>query len=258
MPLSDRAQQEARDPISIAAHLQRDPETVLDAVIPSMDALWSLSFAADMTRPRLHESLRAQLSDTNASAVLDDFARLYADGFAAITASGASVNPFIGGVLASGSPQLSDTDDGVQLMVEAEERLISRGASDPLIGPQVRAVVSGARGNETALRRLISHGGLVEDAGRITGPVPAIAAGRPWPAFVRSAAGARRGLATSLTARMDVVTQLASEPTIEGYNVIARARRSPRLGAVFAAATARGERDPLTDAGSRAWLGVER
>ena len=281
LPLTEQAQSEARRLLSIAGHLGNDPDFVLPLLVPRHEPMWAL---ADISRQQggvkrlsaevgielsvpdgivtfasLQSDLVALAAARGPEAALDTIARMYAIGLDHAQASGASLSTFIADAEEPPpAPSGNDLPAWERYHLECEQRLVTRtDYDDPLIGPQLLAVRSGARGNAWQLRALASVFGLVADAAGHLVPAPGcVARGRSPEEFWNCAAGARKGLA-EVVAQLQVrpVRDLPAGIQSESYAPLARAMRAGTPGVVFAHAAAVGETDPLTDLESRLFVG---
>ena len=281
LPLTEQAQSEAGRLLSIAGHLGNDPDFVLPLLVPRHEPMWAL---ADISRQQggvkrlsaevgielsvpdgivtfasLQSDLVALAAARGPEAALDTIARMYAIGLDHAQASGASLSTFIADAEEPPpAPSGNDLPAWERYHLECEQRLVTRtDYDDPLIGPQLLAVRSGARGNAWQLRALASVFGLVADAAGHLVPAPGcVARGRSPEEFWNCAAGARKGLA-EVVAQLQVrpVRDLPAGIQSESYAPLARAMRAGTPGVVFAHAAAVGETDPLTDLESRLFVG---
>ena len=281
LPVTEAGQREARDKLSVAAHLERDPE-LLGWLLPSMAARWGLASLSRtpkgraeiaelagaevaapegfITKASLLEAMRRVLERDGVQAALEALERLMRRGFEAAKASGASMSPFVGAGL--DRPPAPDTDEPAAWTAHHEELLDRVEAStdfdSPERGPQLLAVKSGTRGSVRQLACLLGSRGAVIDAdGRPVVPVRrGLSQGlSPREAFA-CVIGARKGLGRTVEecARMGYGIREAS--LTKGFSVLARAVRAAHPGVVFARAAATGEVDPLTDLDSRLFVGL--
>lgn len=275
LPLTDEAQREAGEKLSIAGHLKRD-NSLIKWLCPANEAVWGLAelsrtpeglreiaeiagrrvAAPDgfITRDALAAALADLLEDDGVEVAIAACERLMRRGFEVCKASGASLSPFAGSAF---GPR-SDGPAGVAEVTEMIESSADFDSAD--LGPQLLAVKSKARGSMRGLQRLIGPYGEVTDA-----------QGDPF--FVRhgfrdglepaelfaTVPAARRGMAR-ISLDPDWVRAAYGSPDYQspqGYGVLARAMRSERPGLVFANACANNETDPLTDLDSRLFVGLE-
>ncbi|HIJ74380.1 MAG TPA: hypothetical protein HPP83_09790 [Candidatus Hydrogenedentes bacterium] len=280
LPLTEAAQREAGQRLTIAAHLERDP-TLIRFLRPLMEMLWGL---ADLSlapegrdeiaslagielaahsgltdRDAFVDAMRAIRERDGIEEVLETLERLMRRGFELAKASGASLSPFVGsGLELPQEPAGKDPDDWSAHAEAVADCIASRHDFDSAdLGPQLLSVKSGARGNLCFLLNLIGPRGVVADAnGEPTIVRHGFVQGlTPDEAFA-CAAGAREGLAQTAIecTRQYYGVREVSEP--KGFNVLARAMRAERPGIVFARAAASGEVDPLTDLDSRIFVGL--
>ena len=279
LPVTAAAQQEAGEKLSVAAHLRRDPE-LLRWLYPPMEALWGLaglSLSADgrkqieavageglvgsggfVTRDAAIEAMRQLLRREGEEKTLDILERLMHLGFDATKRSGASLNPFAGASLPEAvKPEPLTPDTWIAYADELKDAIVSRTDYDSDdFGPQLLAVKSGARGNDTQLmtglvgrvvtdedyRLFFSHRGLID------GVEPDI--------FFVTTIGARRGLGHVALDCVQMGTERREACTPKGFHVLARAMRSRNAGVVLGRAATHGEVDPLTDVDARLFVGL--
>ena len=280
LPLTDGAQREAGERLSVAAHLARDPE-LLKWLLPTQDMLWGLAAlsrtpeglaeiahlagtpvaAPDgfVTKSSLLEALRAVLEREGVAGALAALERLMHRGVQAARRSGASMSPFIGASLDVPTPPQSD-DPGAwnAYAEELADRLAARTDYDDAdLGPQLLAVKTAARGSLRQLLWLVGPRGAVVDA--TDALVPSRRGLRegltPRESFLL-VVGARRGLGRTVVECTRTAYGIREAAAPKGFNVLARALRASRPGAVFARAAATGEIDPLRDLDSRLFVGL--
>jgi hypothetical protein len=279
LPVTEEAQREAGERLSVTAHLARDPE-LLKSLLPPPEALWGLASlnltepgrqeiaqmaGVDLSAPNglitqasLAEGLKAVLAQEGVDKVLSLLERLAQRGFEVVKAAGASMSPFIGSSLdRPPKPQSDDPDVWRVYQEELAEQIVS--GTDYLnddLGPQLLAVNIRARGRQH-LPVLIGSRGVVKDIDENPfiirrSYVEGLA---PEELYVH-AIGARQGLARYST-RWEELSQEARERNGSGtFTVLARACRAKHPGIVFARAAASGEIDPLVDVDSRLLVGL--
>ena len=278
LPLTEGAQREARDRLSIAAHLARDPDLVED-LLPGMDALFGLACLGRsaegreriaeaagkkpvlegglLTRAAAGRLLREVLAEEGEQAALGAAAELMRLGFAAARAEGASIGPFIGSTLELAVPAEGDDAPQWQACTEEAQAAIAgfRDYDDDDLGAAALLSHSGARATIHQLTTLVGPGGLVRDVeGRLLGVRRCWREGLTAGEVLARVVGARRGLFRVLSEFESLAEETAGVRP-EGYGVLARARRVERPGIVFARAALRGEVDPLEDGYSRLLVG---
>ena len=280
LPLTQEAQREAGELLSVAGLLRRDPGLV-SWLFPPQDILWGLarlSLAPDglrevsellgtevrapegfVTRESLVEGMRTVLERGGTDGLFEGLQRLMDRGFEVARASGASLSPF---VPASRDlvpePDTDDPDRWDEYAEEIAERLISVTdvEHDPL-GPQALAVKTEARGRLLHLQCLAGTRGCVTnvDGRRVIlrhGFVEGLTAQEAF----ACAAGAREGIGQTVLHVADSGRRMRAEQAPKGFHVLARAMRAERPGIVFARAAATGEVDPLTDVDARLFVGL--
>jgi len=281
LPITEAAQREAGERLSVAAHLQRDPE-LLKWLLPTQDVLWGLA-ALSLTPKGLREiselagvevvapegfltkdsllgAMRVVLARDGVEATLEALERLMGRGLEVAKASGASMSPFPDAGFER--PPAPDTDAPGAWTAHTEELgdriAASTNFESAEFGPQLLAVKAGARGNVRQLARLLGSMGVVIDpADRPVVPIRRGLCEGPSPREVFACVvGARKGLGQTAVecARMGYGIREAS--VTKGFKVLARAMRAQRPGVVFARAAATGESDPLTDLDARLFVGL--
>ena len=276
LPLSEQAQAEAGEMLSVRGHLRRDP-SLIRWMAPHQEMLWALADlsrtdegrqevtqilggdlsapGALVTRNALGDALRHVLERDGvdrAVAVAEELADL---GFRRVRASGASLHPLLGSALSRPAP-------GRDAMVEFVESWTDY--DNPAFGPQALAVKSGARGNVWQQTNLLNGLTMLDADGHFVDVEHGLCDGRtPHEVFV-AAAGAREGLAETARQVLRGTHEFAYEyygwrpRGVQGYGVLARAMRAGRPGVVFAHAAATGEVDPLEDIDARLFVGWHR
>jgi hypothetical protein len=279
LPITQEAQREAGERLSLAGHVGRDPG-LLELLLPPADALWGLanlsltangrheiarlakaevaSVSGVITRSTLAEGMRTVLERDGIDAVLLALERLMRRGFEVAKASGASLSPFIGtGLERPTRLRTDDPDLRDRYAEELTEQLASNtDYSSTEFGPQLLAVKSSERGLHQ-LAWLIGIQGSIKD-GEVNGTVirHGYSEGLTADEMRTCTIGVREGMAEFL-AQWDQMTEDArARHRPGGFHVLARARRAKRPGVVFARAAAIGEVDPLTDVYDRLLVGL--
>jgi hypothetical protein len=279
LPITEAAQREAGEHLSVAAHLARDPE-LLKSLLPAPEALWGLASLnlteagrqeiaqmADVdlaapngliTQTSLAEGLKKVLAQEGVDRVLSLLEQLTRRGFEEAKASGASMSPFIGASLRP-APQPENDDPEVwrAYTEELAEQIVS--GTDYMnddLGPQLLAVNIRARGRQH-LPKLIGPRGVFEAAqGNSMLARHTLIEGLTSAEMYAYAVSARQGLARYRD-RWEELGEEARKRNGSGtFTVLARARRAKRPGIVFARAAASGEVDPLVDVDSRLMVGL--
>jgi hypothetical protein len=285
LPLSQAAQMEAGQKLSMAAHLARDPH-LLGHTLPCKDAQWglawlSLSAAGQRTissvldqayrnkeedfdpvldllnQDRLLALLIPLLEQRGTQETLTILQALSGLGYAAVGRSGASLSPFAGRSLNRPAPPADDDLVAWQNYGEQWREVVWAGKDfeDPELGPQWLAMHAYARGR-WSLPVLV-------------GPLPSgqdhngnaiicrhsEADGRPPAELFATLNGARSSLAR-LGLEQERLMKEALPFGSERLSLLARARRARRPGIIFARAAADGTSDPLTDPESRVLAGL--
>jgi hypothetical protein len=279
LPITEDAQREAGERLSVAGHLSRDPG-LLKALLPPDEALWGLASlglteegaqeiaglagvevvtAGELvTRDALADAVYKELKRDGVGAALQALERLTSRGFEVAQASGASLSPFIGADLER--PLLPERDAFESWDAYAEalvERIASRvdyaGAD---LGPQLLAVKSSGRGLHS-LAWLVGTRGPVRDVqGNVVIVRHGYGEGLTPEELYACVVGTRERLAQTVADWERLSQDVRDRGTPGGFHVLARARRAKRPGIVFAWAAAIGEVDPLTDIDSRLLVGL--
>ena len=186
LPITEAAQREAQERLSIAGHLERDGDLV-DSFVLLKDALFGLAILSRTAEGKkeidrlagievdasegfvsgvtMVDAMRRVLDREGAMETLDRLERLMYRGFEAAKTSGASIGPFVGSSLQR--PPRPTHDDPASWTVYTEEfraRIASCQDYDtPDIGPMLLAARSWARGNMNNLTRVIGAGEVLKD-----------------------------------------------------------------------------------------------
>jgi DNA-directed RNA polymerase subunit beta' len=281
LPLTEAGQKEARERLSLAGHLRRDP-SLLSRFIPYLDALWGLAWLSlseeglreicdlaecEMTIPEgyinravLTQAMAGLLRDAGPVKTLAVLDLLRQKGLEAAKKSGASISPFAGeGLRLPPVPQGDEVEVWEAYCEEARDIMASRmDFHDFDLGPQLLAVRSEARGSFSHLACLVGPRGLVVGTQGDRVPIRhGWGEGMSAKECFNCTVGARKALAT---VHDDVMVRQAygirERDEAKGYGVLARAMRSKHPGNVFARAAASGEVDPLRDVDSRLFVGL--
>jgi len=284
LPLTEAAQKEVEDVLSVKAHIKRNPH-VFRLFCPKQDAVWGLAelsrtpegrqeietltgtgVAAPegyVTRDTIAEALDILKDRDGIDAALTCSERLMRRGFEVIRASGASMSPFIGSSVVF--PPAPDGDDRQTWMAHAEvcgERIAARNDFDDNdLGPQLLSIKTAARGNLQQLIWLLGRRGTVIDTQNQFRRIVrrGLAEGLIPEEVYACVVGAREGLARVVLGYPNEVREVYGMKTHlppRGFNVLARAMRAEQPGVVFASAAASGEVDPLNDVDSRLFVGL--
>ncbi|HVB22437.1 MAG TPA: hypothetical protein VNG51_10865 [Ktedonobacteraceae bacterium] len=284
LPVTEAAQHEAGERLSVAGHLQRDP-ALLRSLLPGNEAMWGLAYLSLspegrkeiaelleitgelsdglLTRTSLFDIMRGILREQGVQRTLTMLEHLTRRGFVVAKATGASMNPFIGesvreSVQRPPEPQTKDFRQWIEYTEMLEEHIASRtdftGAD---IGPQLLAVKSEAIGSMHLLMALAGSRGIAPNLFEQPEVIrhsfsQGLTAGEMF-ALVPST---RKALAR-LALEWEQTGYATGERTdFKGFSVLLRAMRSGSPGIVFAHAAATGEVDALTDVDSRLFVGV--
>ncbi len=279
LPITDAAQQEAGERLSIAGHLGHNPQFIR-WVCPSREALYGLAHLSlspkghqeieklagtsvgdgFITRRALIDALQQVLEHDGVQEALEASERLMRRGFEAAKESGASMNTFLD--IDLDLPPGPEDDDPEQWMAYYEEVSgwidSQEDFAEDALGPLWLMSKSGSRGNVHQLGRYIAGGGVFVDIrGRFVPIRHSRQEGLSPEELFASVVGARRGLARVGVEMREADGEAREKYAPAGYNVLTRARRTVQPGVVFARAAANGETDPLTDVYSRLFVGLK-
>jgi hypothetical protein len=280
LPLTEQAQHEAGELLSVRGHLSRTPDLLYD-LLPNNDALWglaSLSLTEDgrqelagmlgrnilhageiITRARLQEVLQQVHQRDGIAETLEKLEKLMQRGFAIARASGASISPFVGSQCSfPPAPAENESKNWHQYQQEISEWLATDvDYLNPDIGPQLLAVKSGAWGEMEQLISLLRAQGSVEDIlGRQVLIRHGYREGLQATELYALAPGARESFAQIERDWLRITQEIQKRNQTESFHVLARARRAEQPARVFAHAASIGEIDPLTDTDSRLFVGL--
>ncbi|MFC1974861.1 hypothetical protein ACFLXQ_00510 [Chloroflexota bacterium] len=279
LPVTEAAQREAGEYLSVVAHLARDPE-LLKSLLHVPEALWGLASLnltragrqeiaqmADVelaapngpiTQTSLAEGLKTVLEREGVEKTLSLLELLIRRGFEVVKASGASISPFIGASLQRSPQPKSDDPDMWQTYKEelAEQIVSGTDYMNDDLGPQLLAVNIRARGRQH-LPSLIGPRGILKDSHEnLVIARHTLVEGLTSVEMYASVVGARKGLAQLITKMEQMDRSARDHIEASPFTVLARARRAKRPGIVFARAAASGEVDHLLDVDSRLMVGL--
>jgi len=280
LPVTEAGQRDARERLSFAGHLQRDPRLIRWLAL-NQDAVWGLAWlsltpgglaevtklagtdvrAPDgfVTRASLTEAMSGLLRRDGADQTLAAIDRLMRRGFDVTRESGASISPFAGeSVKRPPFPKDEDTDCWQQYRLDIGEELAARtNYEDDGLGPQLLAVKGEARGTLNWLCALIAGRGPVTDArGQTVNVRRGLVEGLSPQELYACMAGAREALGRVAMDTVRGAYGMGEWDHPKGFNVLSRAMRSDRPGTVFARAAATGEIDPLQHTETRLFVGL--
>ena len=280
LPVTEAGQRDARERLSFAGHLRRDPRLIRWLAL-NQDAVWGLAWlsltptglaevnrlagtevrAPDgfVTRASLAETMAGLLRRDGADQTLATIDRLMRRGFDVTRESGASISPFAGErVKRPPFPNDEDVDRWQQYRPEIGEELAARtDYENDDLGPQLLAVKAEARGTLNWLSALIAGRGPVTDArGHTVNVRRGLVEGLSPQELYACMAGAREALGRVAMNTVRGAYGMGEWDHPKGFNVLSRAMRSDRPGAVFARAAATGETDPLQHTETRLFVGL--
>ena len=290
LPVTEAGQREAEELLTPQAYIRRDPG-VLEALRPSMDAMWGLARLSldDAGRRELAElgidplpvGLLTKSTVTSAltriyerdgiDAAIDAADRMRDKGYEVARRSGWSMGPFLGHSLnLPPKPASDDWAEAWPRYVEEVTDILTRKTTfdDSDIDPARMSVMCGARGLVRQLLTYVAGWGSVQGVDGEIVPMPhSLVEGITPEESTLLAFGLRRGWYESFYREMrrgsPISAMLAAgrsvtvdAPNVSGYHVLARAMRAQCPGAVFARAAAVGEVDPLTSTDSRLFVGL--
>jgi hypothetical protein len=280
VPVSEAGQHEAGEKLTIAAHLRRNPELIMEPR-PRMDALLGLArlsledagrgeidqlagtpVAAPngfITARTVVDAMRVVMERDGAEAALDAGERLLRRGFEVARQSGMSMGPFVGYSLQRPATPEGDDREAWERAGEALAERITAVSDyhDPDLGALVLACKSQARSNRNQLMRLLGAPGFVQGT---SGQSALVRHGYrdgllPHELF-QLVAIARPAIQALVGQYEQLAQELRQRTAPRGYGVLARAMRSRQPGVVFALAADARETDSLTDAISRLFVGL--
>jgi DNA-directed RNA polymerase beta' subunit len=280
LPLTDNAQREAGERLSVAGHLTRTPDLLKD-LVPNNEALWGLAelsltqegrreiaemlgtavatSGAIVTRTTLEEALHLVSQRDGIHRILEVLETLMQRGFEVTRASGASINPFVGSHFSLPvAPEGNDSKAWDLYRQEVSEWLAANiDYVDADLGAQLLAVKSGSWGEIQQLVGLLSTQGAVKDIQDRQIPVRHGYRDGLQPAEIYAlAVGARESFARIQQEWRQIELEIRKRSITKSFSVLARAMRAEQPGIVFAHAASIGEVDPLTDPDSRLFVGL--
>ena len=280
LPLTDAAQRETGERLTIEGHLRRDPG-LIEMLFPSMDALFglaclslskggrkSIAGAAGrevelrngiVTRDTVVEALREILEGDGPRAALDAVEQLLGVGFQASRAEGGSVGPFLGRTVDIPEPPVDDDLDQWLAYQEEVHAIVAgfRAYDDRDLGAVSLLCHCGARGSVHQVAQLISPQGPVHDVdGGIFQVRHNWREGLTRDEALARVVGARKGLHRILAEYSGLGAGQEARERPDGHGVLCRARRAQNPGVVIARAIAAGEVDPLEDVYARLFVGI--
>jgi hypothetical protein len=282
LPITKMAQAEAKEKLTVLAHLKRDPSVVVGHLTPGGGILMGLAYALDfpegraefaalwpdgvdapsapLTRDLLVARLLAALEKIGPEALLGLLEGLYRMGITWATRSGASLSPFVGEGLKLPPPPASQyAASWHQYAGIVEAEIWAQGESDPTLRAPLRAIRCGARGSVSHLRAVI--GPWAGESPYGPGPVKhgfrdGLEPEEYWIVTER----ARRSLQDVDRQQAELGSSVRETTGLDRIpadaSVLRRAMAARDAAATFAEAVEGGETDPLTDADVRLWVGM--
>ncbi|MBV9258916.1 MAG: hypothetical protein JO215_12960, partial [Ktedonobacteraceae bacterium] len=280
LPLTEGAQREAGERLSVAGHLARTPNLLKD-LVPNNEALWGLANLslpveerqeiADIlgthvatssnivTRTTLEVALQEVLQRDGIHKTLEILEQLTRRGFEITRASGASISPFVGSRFSLPvKPEGNESKMWDFYRQEVSEWLAANvDYTDHDPGPQLLVVKSGAWGDVQQLTGLLSTQGTVRDIlGRLIPIRHGYRDGLQPAEIYALAIGARESFARIQQEWLQIEQEIRKRSVTKSFSVLARAMRAEQPGIVFAHAASIEEIDPLTDRDSRLFVGL--
>ncbi len=282
LPITEAAQMEAGEKLTIAGHLRRDVET-LNVLRPLHDSRLGLAFLARtptgraeiehileqplslqnglLARGVLEEPLRQRLLKEGHAAVepvLDILHRLTLRGFEAARHIGGGYGPFLGRNWPAPVRPIRDAPEEWNAWLEEFAARIAERMRQPesLSDPVLLTLASGARGGMRLLLKAVAAQGVVAALNGSTYTIRhGYREGLTPPEFLMNCIGSREGMARGITQWVSIQKEMFAEQAHTGYGVLSRAMRAPNPGLIFARAALAQETDPLRDAVARLFVG---
>jgi len=275
LPLSEPAQKEAKEKLTLVGHLKRDPSVIIGHMTPRQSILMGLAYALESkegraefdtlwpsdceqpNRPLTSAGLLPRLikvyEKRGAEKLLNLLERLYEMGLRWATKSGASYSPFVGEGLEL--PPLPASDAGWYIYGSLlDNAILEQGESNPNLRDPVRAIRCGARGSAAQLRATIGPWGVAKpndpDGVFRHGFRDGFESAELW-RWTARARQAMQGVQDELNEWAISTTRFSADGS-----VLRRALASQNAAQIFAEAADKNETDPLTDADVRLWMGL--
>jgi hypothetical protein len=281
LPLTEEAQYEAGDKLSVSGHIRRDP-SLIRTLSPEKDFIWGLGSLAltqsgrakiktqagiDLPSPdetntqvALEKIMLDLLVEQGLDRALECIEKLRKLGEDVVEKSGASISPFAGERMYwIPKPQSNNPEHWREYVSQLAEQFATfNDYADPELG--VHLITMKTRSRPPQLRGLTWLFANRDPSTNANGK-PVIVrnchvSGLSPDEMNACVVGARQGLA-HFAQQWDQISQITPAGSDHTkFSVLARARRSQYPGVIFARAAAIGERDPLTDLDSRLFVGL--
>ena len=257
LPLSEEAQQDAAEKLSIVGHLKRDPKLIY-TLVPPHEAVWGLSLlwlnpegrravvdiAGEikthgelLTQWELVNHVEGIMKDQGPEVALSILEKLMQLGFQSASESGASMNPF------AEIDATLDSEEGGHEYFES-----SKDYKSELWGPQLIFAKGNIRGSVDSLVKLHFKRHKTDRNSNLSG--------LPYKEFMDLALTDRKILAEFLHRWQNSGSDMEEAKLSKATTLLARARRAKNPGVVFASAATRNETDPLKDRDARLFAGL--
>lgn len=281
LPITDAGQREAGELLSLAGHLTREPELLHD-LAPFRDPMWGLAIlsldetartqireivGADVdfgpgfiTRRALVDVLKPQIKSHGANHVLTILDKLTGLGYEAVKETGFSLSPFVSiGLNIPEAPPVDRPDLWTTYMQQRTEQLLATNQYAGGWGHYALASKCGALA-ENRIRLLalilVARGVVTDIHGQPLVIPHNFRDGLSPEEHFATVAGAQAGMRRIVEQWIESSEPSLSSAQAQSPYVMARARRSPNPGVVFARAAASGEIDPLMDQESKLFVGL--
>ena len=281
LPVTEAGQQEAKEKLSVAAHIRKHPDRVGLLFTRPMACAAGLYFLTrkaskgcgearkelsdltgvsigTVTASRLRDVARQVLAEGGVDRFLEVVQELARRGFGACKVTGASVSPFLGERVAlPDAPEGDDPDVWQVYFAEVMAYFVAGAESVEVpnndLDPYYSLIDSGARGVWRQLARYLTGWGPVKGFDEGVTVRHGLREGLTADEMIGTTAGMLRGIADANT---EWLRYQGDGRGAQGLTPLARARHANKPGLVFARAAHRGEHDPLKDVYSRLVVGL--